>query len=275
MTEDKVGAAIDNDEQAIRDHVDAILASLGRPMVALSGGVDSALLAARAMRVGGAAATLTGTLYPAAELERARATAKHLRIRHFEIAVDHLAVPEVERNDPDRCYHCRRAGMTQLLDLARREGYTQVVDGDNADDADDYRPGVRAMRELGFRGPFREAGMTKAMIRRWAGELGLPTAQVPAAACLATRIPFGTRLTEEALRRVERAEAVVAAVVPGRVRVRDLGGVACIETDAADIAVFLRDDVRNDIVKKLSALGYRRVTIDLAGYRMGSLNPVT
>ncbi|MCC8116260.1 MAG: ATP-dependent sacrificial sulfur transferase LarE [Planctomycetes bacterium] len=214
------------EELAIRERVDAILASLDRPMVALSGGVDSALLAARAMRVGGAAATLTGKLYPATELERARATAEHLGIRYFEITVNQLAVPEVQRNEPDRCYHCRRAGMTQLLDLARREGYGQVVDGDNADDADDYRPGVRAMRELGFRGPFREAGMTKAMIRRWAAELGLPTARVPAAACLATRIPFGTPLSDEALRRVERAEAVVAAVVPGRVRVRDLGGVA-------------------------------------------------
>ncbi|MCC8189467.1 MAG: ATP-dependent sacrificial sulfur transferase LarE [Planctomycetes bacterium] len=260
-------------EQERRDRVDALLAGMNRPLVALSGGVDSALLAARAARVGGAAATLTGALYAAEETDRARAIARSLGLPHFELAVDALAEENIRSNPLDRCYHCRRLGMGQVVVLAREKGYGTVVDGENADDADDYRPGVRAMRELGLRAPLREAGMTKAMIRRWSAELGLPTADLPAAACLASRFPFGHGLTQAALRQVEEAEAYLRGLGIRQVRLRHHGDTARIEAEADAIAFLAAPERRQAVVDRLTALGYRRVTLDLAGYRTGSFNP--
>jgi uncharacterized protein len=223
--------------------------------------------------VGGGAATLVGSMYAAVETERARELARRFSIRHYEIHVDSLAVEEIRANPSDRCYHCRKIGMGKVVDLARAEGYSVVVDGENADDAADYRPGVKAMRELGLRGPLREAGMGKAWIRRWSAELGLPTADLPAAACLASRFPFGTPLSEEALRRVEEAEAFLRRLGLKQMRVRHHGEVARIETDPREIVRLASLPLRDEIVREFARLGYRRTALDLAGYQSGSLNP--
>ncbi|MDR0362131.1 MAG: ATP-dependent sacrificial sulfur transferase LarE [Planctomycetota bacterium] len=266
--------AMESNEEEIRRRVDAILAGMPRPMAALSGGVDSALLAARVSLVGGGAATLVGAMYAGEETERARMVARLLGLPHHEVFVDALSVEEIRSNPLDRCYHCRRFGMGRLVELAKAEGYGIVVDGENADDAGDYRPGVRAMRELGLRAPLREAGMTKAMIRRWSADLGLPTADIPAAACLASRFPYGSPLTDNALRQVERAEAYLRGLGVRQVRVRHYGDTARIEAEPEAIPVISASPLRQRILDALNEMGYGRVTVDLAGYRTGSLNPV-
>ena len=262
------------DELAAREKVDAILAGLGRPLVAFSGGVDSALLVARVSRIGGGAATLIGSMYAGEETERARAVAKRLGVKHHEVSIDSLAVEGVRANPADRCYHCRKSGMAKLVELAQAEGYDAVVDGENADDADDYRPGVKAMRELGLRGPLREAGLGKFWIRRWSAELGLPTADLPAAACLASRFPPGTPLTEKALRQVEAAERFLRGLGLRQVRVRHHGEVARIEAELEEIASLASPPRREQVVRELNRIGYRRVSLDLAGYQTWSLNPL-
>ena len=262
------------EELEARRKVDEILAGLGKPLVAFSGGVDSALLVARVSLIGGGAATLSGSMYAAEETERARAVAKSLGVKHHEIPIDSLAVEGVRANPIDRCYHCRKSGMAKLVELAGTEGYDAVVDGENADDADDYRPGVRAMRELGLRGPLREAGLGKDWIRRWSAELGLPTADLPAAACLASRFPPGTPLTEKALRQVEEAERFLRGLGLRQVRVRHHGEAARIEVEPAEIASLAAPPLRERVARELNRLGYRRVSLDLAGYQAGSLNPL-
>lgn len=266
--------AMESGEKESRRRMDEILAGMKRPLVALSGGVDSALVAARISLIGGGAATLVGAMYAAEETERARAVARLLRMPHHEVFVDALSDEAIRSNPVDRCYHCRRLGMGRLIELARAEGYGVVLDGENADDAGDYRPGVRAMRELRLRAPLREAGLTKAMIRRWSAELGLPTADLPAAACLASRFPYHTPLTEEALRRVERAESFLRGLGLRQVRLRHYGDMARIEVEKEAIASVAASPLREKILDTLLGLGYRYATVDLAGYRMGSLNPV-
>ncbi|MDR1921732.1 MAG: ATP-dependent sacrificial sulfur transferase LarE [Candidatus Adiutrix sp.] len=269
MTGENMGLA----EAAARKRVDEIIGVLARPLVALSGGVDSALVAARAAARGGGAATLVGPMYAAEETERARTVARQLGLPHYEVFVDSLSVENIRSNPLDRCYHCRRFGMGRLVELAAEKGYGVVLDGENADDANDYRPGSRAMRELGLRAPLREAGLTKAMIRRWSAELNLPTADIPAAACLASRFPYGSPLTEEALGRVEKAEAFLRGLGVRQVRLRHYDDTARIEAEAEAIDFLAAQPQRGLILRTLTGLGYRRVVLDLAGYRTGSLNP--
>jgi uncharacterized protein len=254
-----------------------IVAGLDSLAVAYSGGTDSAYLLAVCLDVLGAdrvlALTADSPLTPRAEMDDARALATELGARHLILPSDDLSNPTIVANPPDRCYHCKFTRFDALLKVVRAEGLAHLVHGENADDATDYRPGSRAAEELGVRAPLREAGLTKAEVRRLSRERGLSTWNKPANACLASRFPYGTRLTAEGMARVEAAEMALRLAWDLRqLRVRDHFPVARLEVPPREIARLAQPENRAPAVKALRELGYRYVTLDLTGYRMGSLN---
>jgi uncharacterized protein len=245
--------------------------------VAFSGGVDSSLLlrvAAEELRDKAVGITARAEIYPQRELELAAALARSLGVRHVFVDVEPLALPEFVANPPDRCYHCKRAVFSRLIEKARELGLSVVADGTNADDAGDWRPGGRATAELGVRSPLKEAGLAKAEIRELSRRFGLPTADAPSRACLASRVPYGTQIDREILERVDKAEAALEAIGFGGVRVRHHGPTARLELRPADISRAAEPATRARIVAALKGLGYRYVALDLEGYRTGSLNEV-
>jgi len=254
-----------------------IIAGLDSVAVAYSGGTDSSYLLAACVDLLGPervlALTADSALTPRTELASARALASELGVAHRVLPADDLENENIVANPADRCYHCKFSRFGALLEVAREEGLAYLVHGENADDAGDYRPGSRAAEELGVRAPLREARLTKADVRALSKERGLPTWDRPSNACLASRFPYGTRLTIEGLARVEAAEEAVRKLWGLRqLRVRDHFPVARIEAPPEEIERLAQPETRAAAVSKLRALGYRYVTIDLEGYRMGSLN---
>ncbi len=253
----------------------ALLGSYGSAVVAFSGGVDSTYLLSAARDVLGEralAVTVHSALHMRSEAGEAAAIARHLGAELLELTADPLADETLRSNSPERCYVCKRLIMAELLAVARRRGLAVVVEGSNADDLSDYRPGLRAIRELGIRSPLLEVGLTKAEIRILARERGLPNWQRPAYACLASRVPYGEPLTAEKLARIDRAEEALRALGVDQVRVRDHGPVARIELPPDAIASWLQPEMRARILSALKAEGFTYVAIDLQGYRTGSLN---
>ena len=243
--------------------------------VAFSGGLDSAfLLKVAREELGGQVLALVarGVVFPESELQEALDLANRIGVRIRVVEVDILGIPNFADNPPDRCYHCKRALFGRLLEVAREEGLPVVADGANADDLRDYRPGSKATAELGITHPLNEAGLTKAEIRELSRQLGLPTWDKPAAACLASRFPYGDRITEEGLRRVEAAEFFLRSQGFRQVRVRSHGPIARIEVPEPDLNRFAAPDLRGAVVARLKELGFLYVSLDLQGYRMGSLN---
>ncbi len=254
-----------------------LLAGMESVLVAYSGGVDSAFLLKVARDVLGdravAATALSGS-YASRELEEGRRLAAALGARQLFVETREMDRPGYVGNSPDRCYHCKDELFAFLKPLAEREGLKVLVYGEIADDRSDHRPGARAALEHGVRAPLAEAGLGKLEIRRLSRELGLPTWDKPSMACLSSRIPYGSEVTSEKLRQVEAAEEVLRGLGLRQVRVRHHGELARIEVDPADFEELVRSPIRELLHEQLKSLGYTYVTLDLKGYRTGSLNEV-
>jgi uncharacterized protein len=266
-----------------REALKAEIAKLESVVVAFSGGVDSTLLLAVCLEVLGAdgkrppviAATLESALHPSVERGRAAELAEMLSAPHRVVQFDALADPDVADNGAQRCYFCKRSVMQVMRSIADELGYAHVVHGANADDLGDFRPGTRAAVEAGARAPLQDVGMTKAEIRALSREMGLPTWDAPSMACLASRFPYGTPLSKEGLQRVDAAEAYIRERCGlAQLRVRDHFPIARIEVPEAGMATLFEADARAEVVARLRELGYVYVSLDLAGFRSGSMNAV-
>jgi uncharacterized protein len=252
-----------------------ILSELESVIVAFSGGADSAYLAHEAFQVLGTralAVTADSPSYPDAHRQLALRVAAEFAIPHEIIRTGELDRPEYRANPANRCYYCKDELYSHLTTLAKARGFEAVADGSNADDRGDYRPGRKAAREYGVRSPLDEAELTKEEIRSLSRLAGLPTWDVPASACLSSRIPYGSEVTAEKLHTIERAEDVLRALGFRVFRVRHHDTIARLEIGKDEMARALDPVVSEQLVRELRAAGYQHVTIDLQGYRLGSLN---
>jgi uncharacterized protein len=269
--------AIARESDSKLDALRGVVAGLGGALVAFSGGTDSALVAAVAADVlpqrRVLAVTAVSPSLPPGELAGARRVAAEIGISHRTVRTREAEQDAYLANGLDRCFHCKSELYAVLTTVARAEGLPFVVSGANTDDLGDFRPGLQAAANNGVRHPLVEAGMTKPDVRAASAVLGLPTWDKPASACLSSRIEFGQRITVEELTKVGRAESLLHELGFRQCRVRVHGDLARVEVESADLGRLADPATRERIVEGLKAIGYRFVTLDLEGFRSGSMNP--
>ena len=251
------------------------LASLKSVAVAFSGGVDSTLLLKVSHDVLGdkaIAVTVSSSFIARREIREAESFCAENGITQEIISVDESEIPHFTENPPDRCYLCKREIFSTILETAKKHNISHVLDGSNVDDSGDYRPGLRALQELSIKSPLRDYGFTKAEIRELSHDLGLPTWEKPSYACLASRFVYGEKITPEKLGMVERAEEFLQALGFRQMRVRLHGTIARLEILPDEFARIVQDEIRTRVYDALKGLGFSYVTLDLKGYRTGSMN---
>lgn len=252
-----------------------ILVNMESALIAYSGGVDSTFLLKVAKDVLGKnvlAVTEMSPVYPSEETKQAVTLAQEMGVRHEFFETQDLSNPEFVNNPKDRCYWCKKDLFGDLLRIAKKHNLNYVLDGTNFDDVDDFRPGMQAACELGIRSPLKEVRLTKDEIRHFSQQLGLPTWNKPSFACLASRFPYGMKITKENLDKVDKAERFLKKLGIAQLRVRHHDTIARIEVLAEDMPILLEAQTRRRLISYFKELGYAYVTVDLEGYRTGSMN---
>jgi len=248
---------------------------MDKAIVAYSGGVDSTFLLKVAHDVLGKnviAITATSATYPKQELDQAKKLAKNIGVKQIIIKSEEMKNEKFSKNTPNRCYYCKRELFSKIKKIAIAQNIRNIIDGSNVDDTKDYRPGTKALIEHGVRSPLREAGLTKKEIREISREMKLNSWNKPALACLASRFPYGTKITKERLKQVERAESYLSNLGLNQIRVRYHDNTARIEVKKEDFTKILKHTKK--IIQQFKKLGFIYVTLDIEGYRTGSLNEV-
>ncbi|MBO4903331.1 MAG: ATP-dependent sacrificial sulfur transferase LarE [Lachnospiraceae bacterium] len=272
---DRIRGSLDKDVYGKLEKLKEYIRDLGSLAVGFSGGVDSALLLAVAKEVLDErviAVTGSDASFPEREMKEAAAFCEEHGIRQIVCRIDPLQIAEYRNNHPDRCYHCKHRLFSEIKRVAAENGIAHVAEGSNMDDLGDYRPGLQAVEELGVKSPFRQALLYKDEIRQISKAMGLPTWNKPAYACLASRFVYGEEITEEKLHMIDRAEQFLIAQGFREERVRMHGKIARIEVPEKDIPRLASDELRNKVYDAFKEIGFQFVTLDLKGYRTGSMN---